>query len=426
MSGIKQPVTQVRLTNVSVVRYKSLGIRFEVACYKNKILSFRAGLEHDIDEVLQSPHIFSNVSKGVLAKDEDLIKVFRSVDRDAIAKQILSKGEIQVSDKERAAQLAASFKDIAVLVAEMCINPSTGRPYPVRMIERGMKESHFSINPTKSTKSQALALIKSLKAVMPIERAAMRIAISINLSNNSSENVTAFREMIRGLAIKIEDEHETATQIRLTTLIEPNDFKKCEQSVAELQGSKCEIVDLKVQNGPVHAGDDTKSDGDEVESDHDSEIDSEAEMEQLSSQITRTKISRPTVQKTVAQPAAPKSKKARRRDDDDEDIRTVGDRPEYDIQDEIEDSTQVLQHQQQNRSKAKKERKNKQSTKDDDDEPAKPVSKPTKQPTMPIHSQSDSDYAACYNLMHRTVQLGRPWMLPISMHYLLVLLSRMI
>ena len=60
---IAQPVTQVRLTNVAVVRLRRAGKRFEVACYKNKVVSWRNGLEDDLDEVLQIPSVFQNVSK---------------------------------------------------------------------------------------------------------------------------------------------------------------------------------------------------------------------------------------------------------------------------------------------------------------------------------------------------------------------------
>jgi len=35
---------QKRLTNVAVVRYKKKGKRFEVACYKNKIVNWRNGM----------------------------------------------------------------------------------------------------------------------------------------------------------------------------------------------------------------------------------------------------------------------------------------------------------------------------------------------------------------------------------------------
>ena len=42
MSGaIFTPTNQIRLTNVAIVRMKKAGKRFEIACYKNKVLSWR-------------------------------------------------------------------------------------------------------------------------------------------------------------------------------------------------------------------------------------------------------------------------------------------------------------------------------------------------------------------------------------------------
>ena len=68
--------------------------------------------------------------------------------------KILAKGELQVSEKERHANLESMFRDIATIVADMCVDPDTNRPYPVTLIERAMKDVHFSVKPTKSTKQQ--------------------------------------------------------------------------------------------------------------------------------------------------------------------------------------------------------------------------------------------------------------------------------
>lgn len=73
--------------------------------------------EKDIDEVLQTHSVFTNVSKGQVAKKEDLQKIFDTDNLTDICKHILEKGELQISDKERSAQLDASFKDIATIVA---------------------------------------------------------------------------------------------------------------------------------------------------------------------------------------------------------------------------------------------------------------------------------------------------------------------
>lgn len=44
-------------------RMRKGGKRFEIACYKNKVLNWRNGVEKDLDEVLQTETVFSNVSK---------------------------------------------------------------------------------------------------------------------------------------------------------------------------------------------------------------------------------------------------------------------------------------------------------------------------------------------------------------------------
>ncbi|XP_029675892.1 ribosome maturation protein SBDS-like [Formica exsecta] len=91
MSIIFTPTNQIRLTNVAVVRMKKGGKRFEIACYKNKVISWRNKLEKDIDEVLQTHTIFTNVSKGQVAKKEDLIKAFGIDNQTEICQQILAK-----------------------------------------------------------------------------------------------------------------------------------------------------------------------------------------------------------------------------------------------------------------------------------------------------------------------------------------------
>lgn len=52
--------------------------------------------EKDIDEVLQAATVFSNVSKGTLAKHEDLVDVFGTEDEDKICLIILAEGDLQV------------------------------------------------------------------------------------------------------------------------------------------------------------------------------------------------------------------------------------------------------------------------------------------------------------------------------------------
>ncbi len=56
--------------------------------------------ERDLDEVLQATTVFSNVSKGLLAKHEDLQDVFGTDEEETICRKILAEGELQVSREE--------------------------------------------------------------------------------------------------------------------------------------------------------------------------------------------------------------------------------------------------------------------------------------------------------------------------------------
>lgn len=56
--------------------------------------------EKEIDDVLQTTAVFSNVSKGVLAKHEDLVDVFGTDNEEKICQIILQEGDYQVLPSE--------------------------------------------------------------------------------------------------------------------------------------------------------------------------------------------------------------------------------------------------------------------------------------------------------------------------------------
>lgn len=120
-------------------------------------------MEKNIDEVLQTHTVFLNVSKGQVAKKEDLVKAFGTDNQTAVCKEILAKGKLQMSDKERQSQTEQLFKDIATTLADICLNPELKRPYPVTMIEKAIKDVHYSVKLNQTAKQQALKVIKLLK-----------------------------------------------------------------------------------------------------------------------------------------------------------------------------------------------------------------------------------------------------------------------
>lgn len=225
------PVNQIRLTNVVVVRYKKGGKRFELACYPNKVTSWREGVEKDIDEVIQSDIIFENVNKGTYASENELKQIFGTDDMQKIRMEILQKGDLQVSEKERKHNTEELFKEIASIVTQKCVNPQTNRPLTITLVERAMKEDlHYSVHPSKPAKVQAMDVIKLLSGIkdFPIVRAQMRLTISLPKKDGK-----IIKAKLLPFIKTVESEDVNATFFVMRVLSEPENFRTLDELVLQ-------------------------------------------------------------------------------------------------------------------------------------------------------------------------------------------------
>lgn len=196
---------------------------FEIACYKNKVSNWRAGIETDLDEVLQTTAVFNNVSKGIMAKEKQLQDAFGTTDEKTICLDILDKGELQVSDKERKLQYDNLYKDVASIIAEKCIDPNTNRQYTATIIERALKDVHFNPDLKKSAKQQAFSeALPLLQERFSIQRANMRVQLQAPVSQKAS-----VRNMIETQKFELERMHvdNDAEVVVFVCLIEPGMYR---------------------------------------------------------------------------------------------------------------------------------------------------------------------------------------------------------
>uniref|UniRef100_A0A672MF44 Ribosome maturation protein SBDS n=1 Tax=Sinocyclocheilus grahami TaxID=75366 RepID=A0A672MF44_SINGR len=212
---------------------KKGGKRLEIACYKNKVWR-NVALEKDFDEVLQTNTVFVNVSKGQVAKKDTLSSTFSTDDLTEICKQVNVQGASQ-------SQLEQMFRDIATIVAEKCVHPETKRPYTVSLIERAMKDVHFSVKANKSTKQQALEVIKQLKQSIQIQRAHMRLRFVLPARDGKR-----LKEKLRPIINTVENE-EFDDQLEMVCLIDPGCFRDIDELIrCETKGKETlEVLSLK-------------------------------------------------------------------------------------------------------------------------------------------------------------------------------------
>lgn len=222
MPIINQPSGQIKLTNVSLVRIKKGKKRFEIACYQNKVQDWRLKVEKDLDEVLQIPQVFTNVSKGQGANNEDLMAGFGSTNQDEIILEILDKGEIQLNEKERSANLQQKQNEFLNLISTKCINPRSKKRYPPSMIQKALGKLKFHLNPTKPAKTQALEAIKLLitTQVIPIARAQMKVKITV-----LARVQEAYTLHLVPLLDKVEMENGGAKLFEAVAVIDPSNYK---------------------------------------------------------------------------------------------------------------------------------------------------------------------------------------------------------
>lgn len=232
---IKSPSNFKKLTNVAVVKLKRGGKWFEIACYPNKVVAWREGIETNLDEVLQQRTIFSNVSKGVLAKKVDVDRAFEGVasSEDEVLQYILSKGQLQVTEKERAYKADQMFRDIATIIAQRCIDKGSQKPLTVAFVESALKEIHFQPTASQSPKKQALEAIRLLSLSLPIERSKMKVRIALPLRDAKTHRTKL--EPYLGL---VEDVQSTAALLVIVAIIEPGHCRAISEYLeAETRGA---------------------------------------------------------------------------------------------------------------------------------------------------------------------------------------------
>ncbi len=225
---------------MAVVRYKKFGKRFEIAAYKNTVKNWRNGLETDLDEVLQSTTVFSNVSKGILAKREDMTQVFGTDDEEKICIKILQDGQLQVSEKERQVELENRVRDVAGILSEKCINPKSKKPYTIGVLERALKDIHFSADPKKPAKLQANETLPLLQAQFPIERAQMLLRIVVPVGSSQD-----FQALLSRRRAVVTEQNIEGDDLVVECCIDPGAYRELNAFVVdEGQRGRLDVVSL--------------------------------------------------------------------------------------------------------------------------------------------------------------------------------------
>jgi len=163
--------------NISIARYEKEGKSFEIIVDVRKAWEYKTGKNVDLADVVQTFVIYENARKGEKAAEEDVEKVFGTKDVFEVAKIILRKGMLQLTQEQRREFLEQKKKKIVAILARTCVNPQTGLPHPPARIENAMEEAKVQIDIWKSAEEQVKDILKEIQKVIPIKMETLRAAV---------------------------------------------------------------------------------------------------------------------------------------------------------------------------------------------------------------------------------------------------------
>jgi ribosome maturation protein SDO1 len=170
---------------INLVRYQTHGKTFEVAINPDLVVKYIEGVAVDMNELLESQHVFSDVKKGLLANETELKTIFQTTEIQKIIPIMIAKGEIQFNQKYRDSLREQKYNQIVYLIHKQAVDPRTGLPHPITRIESALKEAKVKIDDFKKAQDQLDSIVKHLQPIIPLSFQKSKLEIIIPASYSS-------------------------------------------------------------------------------------------------------------------------------------------------------------------------------------------------------------------------------------------------
>jgi ribosome maturation protein SDO1 len=166
-------------TKFTIVRLNLDNNKFEILVKPDPALEYKLGKRTDLTNVLISEEIYSDANKGSRAASEKLVKYFKTTDSTEVAKQILSRGELNLTTDQRRKMVEGKKKQIIQYINKSFIDPKTHMPHPPLRIESAINEARVVIDPFKRPEDQVKVIIDSLRKILPLKSETLRLTITV-------------------------------------------------------------------------------------------------------------------------------------------------------------------------------------------------------------------------------------------------------
>jgi ribosome maturation protein SDO1 len=169
----------VSLDEAVIARLKKGEDHFEVLVDPYVAADFIDGKDVDIIQNLAIDAIFIDSKKGTHASEEALQKNFGTNDISEIAKQIILKGDIQLTTEQRHKMQKNKTNRIVETISKNAMDPKTKAPHPRQRIELAMEQAGIHVDPFKPVSEQVKLIIELLRPIIPISMDNIKISVKI-------------------------------------------------------------------------------------------------------------------------------------------------------------------------------------------------------------------------------------------------------
>ena len=169
----------VSLDDSVIARLKKGEEHFEILVDPYAAADFIDGNDIDILQNLAIDAIFKDSKKGTHASEESLKKNFGTDNILEIAKQIILKGDIQLTTEQRHKMQENKKNRIVEKIVRNAMDPKTKTPHPRNRIELAMDEAGVHIDPFKPVSDQVKTIIEALRPLLPISMERIKISVKI-------------------------------------------------------------------------------------------------------------------------------------------------------------------------------------------------------------------------------------------------------
>jgi len=169
----------VTVDHAIIAKLKREGHDFEILVDCNNALALREGKNVDMRDILAAMQVFSDAKKGLVASETAIRQIFGTTDVNEVAKQIIQKGEIQLTQEYREKLREEKRKQIISIIHRNGVDPKTHLPHPPQRIENAIIEAKFHVDEFMPVQEQVQEALKKLRPILPIKFEIKEIAIKL-------------------------------------------------------------------------------------------------------------------------------------------------------------------------------------------------------------------------------------------------------